>query len=107
MAQDEITILTTSQLEEKAGLPNFKSFSKKEIKVNPADLANNLKDFLATLKPVIEAQTTKIGEFSVEEIELSLAINAKGGIELIGKFDAGIEGGIKIKLKRKDSPDKQ
>jgi len=100
---DLITVLTTSAVqEEKSGLPKFKGFSSSEIKISTEILSKNLKDFLEKIKPVIESQTTAIGQFSVSEIELNLAINASGGIDLIGKFDAGIEGGITIKLTRKD-----
>jgi len=30
-----------------------------------------------------------------------LSVNASGGIELIGKAEIGMQGGIKIKMKRK------
>lgn len=97
-----ITILTTSSDQgEKAGLPKF-NFLKNEFKISADTLATNLKDFLEKIKPVIEGQVAVIGEFSITEIELNLAINASGGIDLIGKFDAGIEGGITIKLTRQE-----
>lgn len=99
--KNEITILTTSQEQkEKAGLPDFKAFAKKEIKVSTEALSKNLKEFMEKIKPIIESQAEKIGQFSVTEIELNLAINASGGIDLIGKMEAGIEGGITIKLTR-------
>jgi len=101
---DLITVLTTSAVqEERGGLPNFKGFGKSEIKIGTETLSKNLKDFLEKIKPIIESQTTDIGQFSVTEIELNLAINASGGIDLIGKFDAGIEGGITIKFTRKEN----
>ncbi len=40
------------------------------------------------------------GAFRIDEIELSLAINASGGVELIGKAEVGVEGGISLKLRR-------
>ncbi len=101
--KDQITILTTaSEKTEKAGLPNFKTFVKNEINISAETLSKNLKEFLDKMKPVIESQATIIGQFSVSEIELNLAINATGGIDLVGKFEAGIKGGITIKLTRKE-----
>ena len=103
-----ITIITTSQTSEiKGGLPTLKNLSNKilsneEITVTSEKLSLNLKSFLEKLKPVFEEQETQIGSFEISEIELSLAINTSGGIELIGKVDVGITGGIKIKLQKRE-----
>jgi len=106
-----ITIITTSQTSEiKGGMPTLKNLSKKEItvptlfmnSVTNETLSLNLKRFLETFKPVFEEQETQIGSFDISEIELMLAINASGGIELIGKVDVDIKGGIKIKLQKRD-----
>jgi hypothetical protein len=72
----------------------------RDIKLDTKELSKNLKQFLGSLKPVIEIQKDPVGEFQVSEIELSIAVNASGGVSLIGQFNAGIEGGIKIKLTR-------
>ena len=106
-----ITIITTSQTSEiKGGMPTLKNLSNKEItvptlfmnSVTNETLSLNLKRFLETFKPVFEEQETQIGSFDISEIELMLAINASGGIELIGKVDVDIKGGIKIKLQKRD-----
>jgi hypothetical protein len=91
---------TTEQSETKAGLPNFRKVATEEIKISSEKLAESLKDFLDNFKPALEKQDEKIGNFKIDEIELSLALNASGGVQLIGKVDVGIEGGIVIKLKR-------
>jgi hypothetical protein len=46
-----------------------------------------------------EQETSK--SFEIDEIEISLAVTAEGGVELIGKVTAGVEAGIKITLKRR------
>jgi hypothetical protein len=51
-------------------------------------------------RPIVESQDQK-SAFIIDEVELSLAVNAKGGIELLGKLEAGAQAGIKIKLKRR------
>jgi hypothetical protein len=50
----------------------------------------------------LDVDTSKESKFYVDELEISLAINASGGVELIGKLEAGAQAGIKIKLKRKE-----
>ncbi len=98
-----ITVITSYnevKPDTKAGLPSFKKIAEKEIKISSEKLAQNLQDFLESFKPVLEKQETKLGKFVINEIELNLAINASGGIDLIGKLDVGIEGGITIKLQR-------
>lgn len=39
--------------------------------------------------------------FEIDEIELTLSIDAKGGVSLIGSVEVGGHAGIKVKLKRK------
>jgi hypothetical protein len=51
---------------------------------------------------ILDVDTSKESKFYVDELEISLAINASGGVELIGKLEAGAQAGIKIKLKRKE-----
>jgi hypothetical protein len=69
-------------------------------KIKAEDLNRNLKEFLESLSPVFE-NNLEIGKFDIEEIELALVVNAKGGFELLGKVEAGVEASIKLKLKPK------
>ena len=64
-------------------------------------LADNLRTTLQTLEAVLEEQPSTVAGFELDEIEFSLTVNASGGFELVGKASAGIEAGIKIKLKRR------
>jgi len=98
---NDITILTLSdESNTKGGFPFGPTF-KQKLSVSPEVFSENLNIFLANFNQIIEKQPETIGKgFVIDEIELNLAVNASGGIELIGKADIGIEGGIKIKLKR-------
>ena len=95
-----ITVVTThDEIESKNAFPSLRK-TLKEIKVNSEDLAKNMDDFLKRIEPVVRIQNQSIGDFRIEEIELNLAINGQGGVELIGKVEVGVEAGITIKLKR-------
>jgi len=69
------------------------------VKVSADVLAKNMQAFLAEFDKVLSSQPTTISEYSIDYIELNLAVNAHGGIELVGKLNAGMEAGIRIKLK--------
>jgi hypothetical protein len=91
----EISIFTTES-------SNISEFDMGNIieraKIKAEDLNKNLKEFLENFSPVFEGNLG-IGKFDIEEIELSLVVNAKGGFELLGKVEAGAEASIKLKLK--------
>ena len=70
-----------------------------EIKVST--LAENLGRLLADVQAAFDGAAPSASAYQVEEIELSIGVNAKGGLALIGKMEAGMEAGLKVKLKRK------
>ncbi|MGT2465820.1 Pepco domain-containing protein [Mesorhizobium atlanticum] len=59
-------------------------------------------NLLAQVQSALEKAQQAASSFTVEEIDLNIGINAKGGLALIGKVEAGMEAGIKVKLKRRD-----
>ncbi len=63
-------------------------------------LSDNLKAFVKNFQDVIDPGND-IGGFVIDEVELSLVVNAKGGIELLGKLEVGAQASMKIKLKRR------
>jgi len=73
----------------------------KVFEVPSADLADKLALFLSDFQRVLEPQPSSFGSFEIDEVELNLTVNAKGGIELIGTLGVGMESSIKIKLRRK------
>lgn len=84
----------------KSALPRLgKAAGMQVVKVGANVLAENMQSFLALLDEVLSNQPKSVSGYSIDEIELNLAVNAHGGIELVGKLTAGMEAGIKIKLK--------
>jgi len=96
-----ITVVTVSDDSDTKGALPFKPNLPKQITIEPNDITSQMHTFLDNFQKIFEEQSQTSNNFIIDEIELNLAINASGGIELIGKATAGIEGGIKVKLKRK------
>jgi len=96
-----ITVITVSDNSDTKGALSFKPNLPKQITIEPNDIVSQMHIFLDSFQQIFEEQSQTSNNFVIDEIELNLAINASGGIELIGKATAGIEGGIKVKLKRK------
>jgi hypothetical protein len=93
----------TAQPEGKAALPTIRKPAALEVsEVRIADLADNLGDLMAQVQTAFEKAGHVASSLTVEEIELNIGINAKGGLALIGKLEAGMEAGIKVKLKRRN-----
>lgn len=84
----------------KTALPTLARQATSVVEVETDLIAENLNAFMEKFRPVVESQDQK-SPFVIDEVELSLAVNAKGGIELLGKLEAGAQAGIKIKLKRR------
>lgn len=97
----EITVITMSDDSDTKGALSFKPNLPKQITVESNDIVTGMHAFLDNFQKLFEEQSQVSNSFMIDEIELNLAINASGGIEMIGKASAGIEGGIKVKLKRK------
>jgi len=102
MEKKDISIWTVHvQGNKKPALPSFADKTAEIVTVSQDKLSANLKEFLESSQAITEIDMPKESSFYIDEMELSLAINAKGGIELVGKLEAGAQAGIKIKLKRK------
>lgn len=94
-----ITIITTTDNFDTKGALPLRPTLPKQISVESEAVTKSLLDFIQNFNQVFQDAPSS-NNFYVDEIELSLAINASGGIELIGKATAGVEGGIKVTLKR-------
>src|ERR1700687_4647919 len=68
------------------------------VEVEGRHLCEALKNFLHDFESVF-SETEKRSSFTVDEIELNLAVNGEGGIELIGKLSASAQAGVKVRLK--------
>jgi hypothetical protein len=100
-AKSKIPVWTSdSSQSTKAALPSLARRTTEVVEVETDIITQNLNEFMEKFRPVVESQDKK-SPFFIDEVELSLAVNAKGGIELLGKLEAGAQAGIKIKLKRR------
>ena len=88
----------------KAAVPRMADITRRVSTVSVEIISSNVQKFLHAFEPLIEAAAAAKGKFEVEEIELALAVNGKGGVELLGKMEAGASASIKVKLKRKKEP---
>ena len=96
-----ITIWTTdTKGNEQSALPKIARKAAVATQVSADVLSDNLKAFVKNFQGVIDPEDD-IGGFVIDEVELNLVVNAKGGIELLGKLEAGVQASIKIKLKRR------
>lgn len=104
MSDSHITVWTTeSTPNTKAALPSLAKPVAQSVTVSVDTLTQSLNRFMQSLEPLTKIDAPKDSAFVIDELELTLAVNAKGGIELVGKLEAGVQAGIKIKLKRKTS----
>lgn len=98
------TIATTSD-GPKAALPRLgggvSAAATEVVSVGIDAVKKNLDTFLEQVVALLETPREALRNYDIEEIELSIAINGSGGIELVGKLEAGAQAGMKIKLKRK------
>jgi len=99
-----IRILTqTIEEDTKSALPAIgRRIATKTLELTNDVLANRLEEFFSSFDSVLERLPSSVAGFSIDELELTLAINASGGIEMIGKAEAGISTGIKFTLRRQN-----
>jgi len=97
-----LTVPDTLALQKKAAPPSLGLTGVFGVShVDPAVLTDNLRDFLNHFQTLaLDPEVQGGRDFAVEEIELSLGINGKGGIALLGKIEVGVAAGIKVKLVR-------
>jgi hypothetical protein len=62
---------------------------------------DNIKALIDGFGASLLAENIASVAYEVDEIELSLSIDAKGGVALIGTFEVGGQAAIKVKLRRK------
>jgi len=85
----------------KAAVPRMSQVTRHVVTYTADTISENLSAFLKAFEPIAARAVSATSSFEIDEIELSLAVNGKGGIELLGKLEAGAEASIKVKLKRK------
>jgi len=103
--EKEITILiidgAIQPMELRKGFSSPWEEREKKLKINPGTLAEKFNEFMKKMESVFKRTPKIIGDYTVDEIELHLSIDAEGGINLIGKATVGMTTGIKVILKRR------
>lgn len=84
----------------KAALPLPLLPTKRITQVAADTVAQNLKEVVESFDEILVEMGTSKSGFMLEEIEISLSVNAQGGVELLGKLSAGAQASIKVKLTR-------
>jgi hypothetical protein len=97
----KIEVWEIDSLDTKAALPTFGKAQIKATQVEVSVLSSNLKEVIKSFQAVLDEQSDSTDGYYIDEIELNLVVKGNGSIALIGKLEAGVEAGIKVKLKRK------
>jgi hypothetical protein len=76
---------------------------RKRSRLSADDLKQNMGEFLDVVEEAFEKAEKPKSAMRLEEVELSVEINGKGQVSLLGTGgEAGAKGAIKLKFKRKD-----
>lgn len=96
-------LVQTIEEDTKSALPSIgRRFTTKTFELANDVLADRLEEFFNSFSAVLDHLPDSIASFSIDELELTLAINASGGIEMVGKAEAGITTGMKFTLRRQN-----
>ena len=70
------------------------------VSLNTDLLKENIASFVETVNEMLSSIPKITEPFQLDEIELSIEINAEGNIQLIGGLKVGAAGGITLRMKR-------
>jgi hypothetical protein len=94
----------TAEEKVRGAYPSGRSMPRNvQVSLDNAVVEENMIEMMNKFGNRLLAPTTAEQCFEVDEIELTLSIDAKGGVSLIGSVEVGGHAGIKVKLKRKTS----
>ncbi|MBY3003897.1 hypothetical protein [Rhizobium leguminosarum] len=99
-----VTVNTPLTAEERVrrALPGSSAVAQTaHVSLDSAQVEENIIELINKFGNRLLAPPPETQPFQVDEIELSLSIDAKGKVSLIGSFEVGGHAGIKVKLKRK------
>ena len=104
--QDEISILTfrgpLSPEPDSLRSPFGSGHLVETATIKLGELSEGMREFMAKMENILQGVQTKVGEFSLEEVQVSAGINASGKLTLFGitGVETGIEGGLVFKFKK-------
>ena len=86
-----------------ADAQQLRTTNRQRTRITSADLKNNMSEFLEVVEEAFETAEKPKSQMRLEELELSIEINAEGQVSLLGNGSkAGAKGAITLKFKRKD-----
>ncbi|MBO3697290.1 hypothetical protein [Roseivirga sp. E12] len=65
-------------------------------------VSKNLSKFSESFNDVLSQVKSSVNQYDLSEVEVSVSMNAKGGISFIGSAEGGIGTTIKLKFKKND-----
>lgn len=103
--QDQFSIEFISDEHNEEILPGernlFSSGRKRIQKMIDADVVTeNLVKFTSSFNNVLSQVKSSVAQYDLSEVEVSLSINAKGGISFVGSAEGAIGTTIKLKFKK-------
>lgn len=107
MAREPIPVLvpTDEHGERRQALHDYTPahLGHKVSEVGAEVLASNFRSFLASFRDVLRDTDHSYEGFRLEEIELSLAVDASGKVSLVGEIGSGIQTSMVVRFRREDS----
>lgn len=102
--KNEIEIWVSQEREQsRAAMPRMAQASRKAVTTSAEVLSNNLQAFIKAFGGALSTSELDVGEFVLDELELNLVVNSRGGIELVGKLETGVSASFKVTLKRRNT----
>lgn len=104
MSETIVVLVAGSETDSmKSALPTLgKALANKAVEVSAEVVTNNIQQFVLNFSPLLQNTSQDAGKVYIDEIELSLVVTASGGIQLLGSAaQAGVQAGVKVKLKRR------
>ncbi len=102
MAKIPIVGPTVEPEESRQALPTLSlgRIAHKVTAVGSEVLASNIKTFLTSFQEVLQDMDHSYAGFRLEELELSLAVDASGKVSLVGEMASGLSASLVVRLRR-------
>lgn len=86
----------------KKAMPSWLNPEHSLLGMTSKDLGKRLKNAIENVVAAISETDASLKQYYVDELQLNFTVNASGGIELVGKVNAGAQSAVTVTLRRKD-----
>ena len=109
MSEQTITIITRKETDDRSRyfdrVQNWR-YGKYDVEVK--EIKTQLSNFLASMQEILDGIPEKVTGYELESVDISVEINAKGTVSLLGTGgELGGTGGLTLHLINKNSPGKK